>query len=398
MDNRNTPKQTELTALSIAPDRELASQFTVTLPLTRVFHILAELKSYPPDQTLDIRLRQLRPDVVFVDLASDLDRACELIEFVAAFKPPIFVIGLHKQNDSNAILRSLRAGATEFLYAPFDPDMQREAIGRISRLRRPQAVGPVERGKLIAFTSAKPGSGASTLASQTAFALHRLSHKRILLADFDLWSGTQGFFFKLSHWYSLPDALKQFETGDVDWSSLVVNAEGVDILPAPDQPRDVGIDAERLHDLLEYARSLYDWIVVDLPSVFDKLSLITLSDTDDAFVVSTSELPSLHLTRKAVGYLNRFGFVQERFRVLVNRMGKQEGFTGEDMAKIFGAPVHRTFPNDYLALHKGLTTGQPMGARSPLGKTIEEFAGVLAGKAHVSAKQAAARKTTLSLN
>ena len=103
-------RQSELTSLVISPNRELAQQFSATLPVTRAFHILAEMKSYPPIQTLDIRLRQLRPDLVFVDLASDLDQAAELIEFVAAIRPPVFVVGLHFLNDSGAILRSLRAG------------------------------------------------------------------------------------------------------------------------------------------------------------------------------------------------------------------------------------------------------------------------------------------------
>ncbi len=100
--------QSELTALVISPDRELAQQFASTLPSTRAFHILAEMKSYPAAPALDIRLRQLRPDLVFLDLSTDLDVASGLIEFVAAIRPPVYVVGLHKQNDSEAILQSLR--------------------------------------------------------------------------------------------------------------------------------------------------------------------------------------------------------------------------------------------------------------------------------------------------
>src|SRR5262249_17054692 len=186
MDPRPMQPQSELTSLVIAPNREMAQQFSATLPATRAFHILAEMKSYPPPATLDVRLRQLRPDLVFLDLASDLDAACELIEFIAAIRPPVFVVGLHLQNNSEAILRSLRAGGTEFLYYPFDIDMQRQALGRIARLRKPQIRSATERGRLVAFSNSKPGSGASTLACQTAFALSRQSGKRILLADFDL--------------------------------------------------------------------------------------------------------------------------------------------------------------------------------------------------------------------
>jgi pilus assembly protein CpaE len=374
------PRQPEVNAILIAPDRDLAAQFTATQTKARSYHLLAELKNYPPAQTLDIRLRQLRPDIVFVDLATDLAKASEIIEFVAAFRPQIFVVGLHKYNDTDAILASLRAGASEYLYAPFDVEMQKEAIGRIAKKRQPQARSDSERGRLVTFASTKPGSGASTLASQTAFCLQKTTNKRILLADFDLWNGTIGFFFKLSHWYSLADVLARMEQGEEpDWGSLVVNAEGVDVLPAPEQPKTISVEPERLHDLLDYTRQMYDWVVIDLPSVFEKLSLITLTASDDSFLVCTAELPSLHLTRKAVAYLNQLGVGQERYRVLVNRLGKQDTIAAEDMAKIFGAGVYRTFPNDYLSLHKGLTVGQPLGTKTPLGRNIDEFVAQLAG-------------------
>jgi pilus assembly protein CpaE len=390
MEQRATQPQSELTSLLISPNRELAQQFSATLPAARSFHILAEMKTYPPVPTLDIRLRQLRPDLVFLDLTTDLDVATGLIEFIAGIRPPVYVVGLHNQNASDAILRSLRAGATEFLYAPFDIEMQKQAVGRIARLRKPPKPSEAERGRLVVFSSAKPGSGASTLACQTAFALGKLSGKRILLADFDLCNGSVAFCFKISPYNSLLDALKQIEeNSQPDWSALVTNTEGVDVLTAPDTPAETSVDQDRLHQALESVREIYDWIVVDLPSAFEKLSLLTISDSDEAFLVSTAELPSLHLTRKAVAYLGMLGFGLERYKVLVNRLGKQEGIKSEDMAKIFGAPVHAMFPNDYLSIHKGLTVGAPLGGKSPLGKSVETFAGQLAVRAQAEKKAGA---------
>jgi pilus assembly protein CpaE len=392
MEQATPNPQSELTSLVIAPNRDLAEMFAATLPATRSFHILGEMKTYPPTQTLDIRLRQLRPDLVFLDLASDLEKAAELIEFVASIRPPVLVVGLHTHNDPDAIVRSLRAGATEFLYAPFDLEMQRQALARIMRLRRPpKPRAESGRGRMVVFSSSKPGSGASTLACQTAYAL-RKEGRRILLADFDLANGSVGFFARIKPGYSLTDAISQIaETGQSDVTQMVVASDGVDVLPAPAAPAHARIDPDRLHDVLEAAREPYDWIIVDLPGIFEKLSLLTMSDSDEAFLVTTGELPSLHLTRKAVAYLGLIGFGPDRYRVLVNRMGKQEGISGEDMAKIFGAPVHATFPNDSLSIRKGLTTGTPLGARSPLGKSVENFSSELASRAELETKRARAQ-------
>ena len=43
----------EISALLIAPDRDLAQKFLETLPQTRGFQILADLKNYPPTETLE---------------------------------------------------------------------------------------------------------------------------------------------------------------------------------------------------------------------------------------------------------------------------------------------------------------------------------------------------------
>jgi len=369
-----------LTALSIIPDRALASQFSMAIERTRAFQILSDFKSYPSQQTLEIRLRQTKPDVILLDLVSDLDVACELIRSVNALNLQTHVVGLHVRNDSDAILRSLRMGASEFLYAPFDPDTQTEAVTRLRRLLQPEPANDVQPGTIIAFSSAKPGSGASTLAAQTAFALRRTTSKRVLLADFDLMGGMIGFYLKLSHSKSLLDALETADQlNETLWSSFAASADGVDILPAPETAYAGGVDPARLHAVLEYVRLNYDWVVIDLPVVFQRLSLMTISESDRAFLVSTSELPSLHLARKAVNLLDQLGFPKDRFQIMVNRINKRDEIGGADFEKLFNCPVHSRVPNDYFSLHRAVTLGQPVDGHCELGKAIQSLAERLCG-------------------
>jgi len=370
----------EITALLIAPDRGLAQKFLETLPQTRGFQILADLKNYPPPETLEIRARQLKPQVVLLDLGSDPETAVELVRSIAGLNPAVHVVGLHTHNDSQTILKSLRAGAVEFLYAPFDLSTQREAIARLRRLVVPESLQRTEAGHAVAFSSSKPGSGASTIATQTAFSLHRLTGKRVLLADCDLTGGTIGFYLKLSHSYSLLDALQHVEHLDAAlWNSLAVNYGGVDILPAPAVPHADPVDGARLRMLVEQARQIYDWVILDLPTIFSPTSLMAVAECERAFMVSTADLPSLHLTRKAITMLNQFGFPKERFHVLVNRLERREEISIADMEKLFGCSVHASLPNDYFALHRVVTLGQPLGSENDLGRAIENVAQRLCG-------------------
>ncbi len=379
MQLRGARARKEMTALAVLPNRDLALQLESALSANHSVHVLAELKSYPPAQTLDVRIRQLRPDVVLMDMSADPDRAVDLIQFVAAFRPPICVIALDVANHAQAILRAMRAGATEFLYAPFGADTQAEALERIRKMLQPEENGEVERGKLLVFTSAKPGSGASTLAAQTAFALERSSGKRILLADLDLWGGALAFFLKLRPRGSVLDAVRQLDRmGDSDWSRLVIEKDGVDVLPAPEMPVGRQVEPTQLTELLEFAQANYDFVIVDAPAIFEKLSLLALTGSDGAYVVTTAELPSLHLTRKAAALLLQLGFGPDRFRVLVNRVGRKDGISAEDMSKIFNAPVHATFPNDYSSLHQALAEGRAVSSSCALARAVEQFAAEIA--------------------
>jgi pilus assembly protein CpaE len=378
--NPSVQNEAQIAALLIAPNRDLAQQFMATLADTHAFQILADLKSYPPPQTLEIRARQLKPDVVLLDLSSDLAVAIELIRFIVGLTPPVHVLGLHTSNDSQAILQSLRAGATEFMCAPFDPAIQRGAVARLRRLCAPEPLAPTVTGQVIAFSSAKPGSGASTVATQTAFALQRLTGKRILLADFDLTGGTIGFYLKLNHSYSVVEALQHAEHLDQAlWNSLAVKHGGLDILPSPAAPYAEPIDPSRMSMLINYARRLYDWVFLDLPTVFNRTSLMAIADCDRAFLVSTPELPSLHMTRKAINMLGQLGFPKERFHVLLNRVDKRADIGASTMEKLFNCPVYSSLPNDYFSLHRVVTLGQPLGPEGDLGKAIENVASRLGG-------------------
>jgi len=384
-----TAEGAELTALLIAPDRSLAEAALAGLRQARVFQVIADLRSYPPLQTLQIRVRQFAPDVVLLDVATDFSRAVELIRTLAQARPPVHVIGLHARNDPEALIGALRAGASEFLYAPFEASAQREAAARIRRLRQPEPAPSRQPGKVFLFASVKPGSGASTLASQTAFALQRITGQRVLLVDLDVMSATASFYVKAPASTALVELLVEGERLDPGrWVSLVERIQGLEVFPAPAAPGLDPVEPGRFHEFCEYARRGYDYVLLDSPAIFHRLSLLGLAECDLGFLVSTMDLASLHLARKAVRMLGHLGLGQDRYQMVINRAGKGDGLRLSDMEKVIGCPAHASFPNDEISIQRMWTMGQPLDASSELGGSIEEFAGRLAGVAQAEKKRA----------
>jgi len=373
-------RDSALSAFLISPDRELGSQFLRSQQEARAFEVAGEVAEYPARNTLDIRLRQIRPEVVLIDVATDLNKAIEIIEALSTHASPALVVGLHRQNESSTVVSVLRAGAAEFLYAPFDPAIQKEALARLRRMRQPDDEAPAELGKVIVFTSSKPGSGSSTMATHCAHAIRQALGKRLLLIDLDLETGSIAFYLKLQASYSTADAVENADQMDPSiWSALVVDAGGVDVLAAPETPYTDPIDPSRLHDLIEYARMLYDFVLIDAPPVFHRTALLAVSECDQAYLITSADLASLHLTRKAIGFLNQLGFDKDRYKLVVNRLSKKDSISTGDLEKIFGSSVQACIPNEYFSLHRVISLGQPLGPDCDLGKSIAQLAAKLIG-------------------
>ncbi|MGB9612514.1 MAG: AAA family ATPase [Bryobacteraceae bacterium] len=260
------------------------------------------------------------------------------------------------------------------------------------RLREPDPPPSEATGTLIAFAPVKPGAGASTLATQFAFTLRKMTGRRVLLVDLDTLAGAIAFHLKLSPNYSVLDAVARASSLDPgSWSALTVAAGGIDVLAAPDQPVAEQVDSNGLHDVLEFSRLFYDWVVVDLPAIFHRLSLFAVSEADAAYLVSTAELPSLHMARRAVGLLGQLGFSRDRFQILVNRLGRHSDLSVSDMEKIFGAPVFASLPDDPAPVHRMVTRVERLGRDSGLGRAIEELAAKATASAVVAPHNALAR-------
>jgi pilus assembly protein CpaE len=373
-------RESALSAFLISPDRELGSQFLRSQQEARAFEVVGELAEYPARNTLEIRLRQIRPEVVVLDVATDLAKALEIIDALSTPPSSTLVVGLHHQNDSGSVISVLRAGAAEFLYHPFDISVQKEALARLRRIRQPEGDQPTELGKVFVFSSAKPGAGSSTMATHCAHAIRQLTGKRLLLIDLDLEGGSIGFYLKLQANYSTADAIENADQMDpAIWSALTVEANGLDVLTSPEVPHADPIDPGRLHDLLEYARMLYDYVLIDTPAVFHRTALLSISECDQAFLISSADLASLHLTRKAIGFLNQLGFDKSRYKVIINRLSKKDSISTGDLEKIFGSTIQACVPNEYFSLHRVISLGQPLLPDCDLGKSIAGLANKLIG-------------------
>jgi Flp pilus assembly CpaE family ATPase len=137
------------------------------------------------------------------------------------------------------------------------------------------------------------------------------------------------------------------------------------------------IDLGRLQNVLNYARRQYSIIFVDLPSALNRLSIELMNQSKFIFLVTTPEIPSMHLARTRLRQLTDLQLAPQ-VRLIVNRVEKKGAIGPDQVAKTVGLPVYASFPNDYIEVQKAFLEGKQISPASALGKQLKPFAESLA--------------------
>jgi pilus assembly protein CpaE len=325
------------------------------------------------------RLERLRPEIVLLDVASPKEPLNNLVPMVRAKVPDATIVAIHTTADPDAILTAMRAGVNEYVYPPLEGAI-RGALERRSTDGRRHS-GSRWGGRTVGFFSSKGGCGATTLVCHLAVELGKQGQK-VLLADMDLDTGLIGFLTKTKSGYSILDAVKNLHRMDVSyWKALVSNGiPNVDIMagPAPTADRTYP-PQEQLRQLFSFLRSCYDFSLIDLGRSLTRAGAAALEEMDEAYLVTTLEVPALHQAKQVSQILMDAGYGKDRLKLILNRVPKRSELAPAEIEKILGLPVYAALPSCYPELHECYSVGKLLPERSVLGKAIRELALRMAG-------------------
>jgi pilus assembly protein CpaE len=326
-------------------------------------------------------IARLRTAIVLVGLPGLPGDPGEILERIAALDSPPRIIVVNDSAEPGAILKAMRAGASEFVYPPFEAAFT-EAFNRVlaSCLKNQPAV-EASLGRIIGFVSAKGGCGATTLACHAADYLHRIQKKNVLLADLDMYSGMAGLILQITPHYSVADAIQNLHRLDLMmWKAMVSAASsGLDVIPAPPPPYDLGPTSRKLSHLLRFWRSQYELTVVDFGHGFTPLLVDLVEWIDVLAVVTTNEVPNLRQAKVILQGLAQRNYGTKRVWLVVNRMPKRPEIQAPELERIMGFPIQATLPNAYQSLTEAYSQPKLLEPSSFLGGHIAQLAATLAG-------------------
>lgn len=346
-------------ALSILPDAEGRAELERALQLRGDVHVCRRFEEFPNADTLARSMRAWAPAMVLIDITDpSADAASALL---ASQFPEVRRVAVHPEQSPEVFRRVLHLGMCELINPPFHGAQVNPVIDRIILdLKRnpPQARGKC---KISAFMPAKAGVGASTLAAHFTWAAARNAEARVLLMDFDRFSGITAFQFNVVSDYTLRDALNNATSLDEDsWRTLTKSVKNMDLLVSrPGELSD--LETERfVAPLIQFAQKSYTAIHIDLPDALDAHSLAALRQSDQIYIVATPELPSLRLAKLKAETLRKLE-LEGRAHLLLNRMSQRLGLSIAEIEEAVGMEVFETFPCDY----EGVSTSLQRASAAP---------------------------------
>jgi len=207
------------TVLLLAMDD--AQQADVRLALKDVANVV---RSKTPAELIADEYRNLNPGAAIVAVRPDAPNRFGLIHNVAAAGGVVIVISPTK--DPEMILRSMRAGAREFVL-----ESDHEELRLAVRTHAKMTVSGGDIGQVVTIFGAKGGVGSTSIAVNLAGSMQRRG-LRVVLVDLDLHLGDVLSFLDVAGTYSITDVLANMSRLDRDLlaSSVTKHRSGISVL------------------------------------------------------------------------------------------------------------------------------------------------------------------------
>ncbi len=351
--------------------------------------VVQEFSAYPSDLNDIPRALMQDFDVVIIDLDSDAEHALKLVRTIST-KSPATVMIYSGQSDVNLVVRSMRAGAREFLNLPVTAESIAEAFARVTA-QRPSS-RPAKRAivrKLLIFLGSKGGCGVTALASNFAVALAQESGQSTLLVDLGVPIGDVAINLGIIPKYSTANAVHDYARLDGSFlaSLLTKHSSGLHVLAGPDAfanslPTNVAIDK-----MLSVARQNFEYVVVDAGSRIDLKGTAVFDSSAIVYLVTQVGISELRNANRMITQLfaPRINSVQ----VVINRYTPRTlGFDEEHITKALTMPAQWRIPDDFAAARRTQNSAIPLALEdTPISRAIRQMARTAAGLSEVVEKK-----------
>lgn len=322
----------------------------------------------------DIKLAE--NPLVILDISEDFAGLDEIAGKLKLVTSKIIITSINYS--TNTIIKALRLGAKEFLPKPV---LREDLVRVLSMLASISPENEVSQSKIITVYSNKGGIGKTTIAVNLAAELAKVTKDKVALVDLNLQLGDISTFLNLNPPFDVNYVIRRLI--DKEENILIKGFEkykdlSLYVLSDPSYiEQSESITTQQITTLFSALKKVFPYIVVDMSSNIDPISLKILDSSDWIMFTTIVNIPAIRNAQRCLNLFRSRKYPSNKVKIVVNRYMENDEIKIEDIENTLGESVYWKIPNNYFtimeAINKGVSISE-VNAESNIGNSFRDFA------------------------
>ena len=308
------------------------------------------------------KLSQNDNTILIVDLSQEKNQKLDLITKVQNSFPAVKILALSDNPSVNLIIDIMRAGAKEFLPVPI---IKNEFIETINKLIAENSCAKEKNNcRIITVYSNKGGIGKTSLATNLALELAKITKENVALIDLNFQTGDITTFLDLKPSFNISYMLENLDKiNETFLLSTLERYKRTSLYVLADPPYFKQADTIKpnlIGKLFNILKETFSYIIVDAEASFDGKNIAALDSSDLILLVTVANLPALRNTQRCLELFDKLGYDKNKTQIVVNRYMENDEIKSQDVEKVLSKNIYWKIPNNYFAIMSAINKGIPV--------------------------------------
>lgn len=300
--------------------------------------------------------------LLIVDLSTNKIKNLDFILQVTKECKNCKVLALSDNPSVELIIEVMRAGAKEFVPVPIIKNEFFEAIKKlVTKMNEPVKKNKC---KIISVFSNKGGIGKTSLATNLALELAKITKENIALIDLNFQMGDITTFLDLKPSFNISYMLENLDKiNETFLLSTLERYKSTSLYVLADPPyfkQADNIQPRQITRLFDTLKETFSYIIVDAEASFDGKNIAALDNSDLIMLVTVANLPALRNTQRCLELFEKLGYDKEKIKIVVNRYMENDEIKEVDIEKVLSKDIYWKIPNNYFAIMSAINKGIPV--------------------------------------
>ncbi len=308
-------------------------------------------------------VKELAKSLVIVDISDFQEQRLNFISKITSEFPECKVIALSDKPDVDLVIRTMRTGACDFISMPV---IKEEFFSVLEKISEDFADNKVKKSKcrVITVYSNKGGVGKTSIATNLALELAKITKENVALIDLNFQLGDVTTFLDLKPSFNISYMLQNLEKINEDFLlSTLEKYKDTSLYVLADPPYFKQVDNVSSKDitrLFSILRDTFSYVIVDTAGGFDNKAMTALENSDLIFLATIVNLPAIRNCQRCLELFDKLGFSEDKVQVLINRYMENDEINAEDVEEVLGKNLYWKIPNNYFTMMSAINKGVPV--------------------------------------